>query len=528
MMNRLSNKIVIILIVALSLIIRLWRLDSFPPGLYWDETSLGYDAYSLLKTGHDHRGNGWPTIWIESYQDYKPPLYVYTAIPFVAIFGLNPYSVRLPSVLAGTLTVLAVYLLIKELFKNDRWAQWSALLLAINPAHIIFSRGGFEVNLSVFLILLAVFGYVKALSRGWWFILSAVLFGLTPYAYHGAKLSTPLLVLGLSIFNYKRLLTKKHLFWFFGFGGLLLAFFWPHFMSLSNPVSKQRFQETSAFTILDPIIESNQEIQEDGGGFIARLWHHRYFKYLSIFKDKYVSHFDFGFLFLNGDSNVRHSVQLFGGLYHIEIVLIAVGIFTLIKQKNKKKYFVILPLLLAPITASLTKATPHTLRTLLAMPFWAVLSGLGISVLVKKQTGMWEKILIGLLFTEVVVFGFVYTNIYPKLYSRDWQYAYLPLFGYLQKIDSKYEHIYIDNEYGRSYMYYLFYSQVDPSLVQAEVVEQSSGPLVEKIGKYEFGHSLNTVKTGSLSALASPLLGKTPISIINFLDNKPAFYIYEN
>ena len=31
-------------------------LGSNPPGMYWDEVSLGWNAYSILKTGHDEHG----------------------------------------------------------------------------------------------------------------------------------------------------------------------------------------------------------------------------------------------------------------------------------------------------------------------------------------------------------------------------------------------------------------------------------------------------------------------------------------
>src|SRR5687768_12237216 len=90
--------LVVIMIVAA--ILRLWKLGSIPPGLTPDEASLGYNAYSILKTGRDEYGQLFPTVF-KSFGDYKPGLYTYAVIPFVALFGLNEWTVRLPSALAG-------------------------------------------------------------------------------------------------------------------------------------------------------------------------------------------------------------------------------------------------------------------------------------------------------------------------------------------------------------------------------------------------------------------------------------------
>ena len=41
-----------------------------PPGLYIDEASIGYNAYSILTTGKDQYGVPYP-IWFESFGDYN-------------------------------------------------------------------------------------------------------------------------------------------------------------------------------------------------------------------------------------------------------------------------------------------------------------------------------------------------------------------------------------------------------------------------------------------------------------------------
>src|SRR3989344_6108180 len=93
------------LIIALASFLRFWNLSNQPPGLTWDEAAIGYNAYSVLKTGKDEFGVRFPLIF-KSFGDYKPGLYVYLTVPPVAVFGLSEFAVRFPSALFGTVAVL--------------------------------------------------------------------------------------------------------------------------------------------------------------------------------------------------------------------------------------------------------------------------------------------------------------------------------------------------------------------------------------------------------------------------------------
>lgn len=92
-----KKKLLIFIIFAGAIIIRLIKLDAVPIELFGDELDAGYQAYSIFKTGRDIRGYKFP-IYFHSLSESKAPLYLYSAVPFVAIFGLNEMGVRLPSV----------------------------------------------------------------------------------------------------------------------------------------------------------------------------------------------------------------------------------------------------------------------------------------------------------------------------------------------------------------------------------------------------------------------------------------------
>src|SRR3989338_9030786 len=104
---------VLLWIVLLGFFLRTWKLGSNPPGFYWDEVSLGWNAYSVLKTGFDEHGRFLPIDTFFAFGDYKPPLYIYAAVPSIWLFGLNEFAVRAPSAVAGTLLIVVTYFLAK-------------------------------------------------------------------------------------------------------------------------------------------------------------------------------------------------------------------------------------------------------------------------------------------------------------------------------------------------------------------------------------------------------------------------------
>ena len=101
----------LLLIVAAGFALRLAAINLIPPSLNWDEVSLGYNAYSLLKTGRDEWGTVLPTIF-RAYGDYKLPIYIYLATlsPFFCPSTLNYfwYTAHCHCLSLGSPDVLAV------------------------------------------------------------------------------------------------------------------------------------------------------------------------------------------------------------------------------------------------------------------------------------------------------------------------------------------------------------------------------------------------------------------------------------
>ncbi len=525
---KLNHKLFLSLIVLLTVVLRFYNLSTNPPSLYWEEAALGYDAYSILKTGKDFHSNSWPLVAFESFGDFKPSLYFYATVPFIVIFNLTPLAVRFPSALFGSLTVFLVYLLVKNLTKKPNLSLLSALFLSLSPWHLQFSRAAFEANLGLFLVTLGVWLFLKSLKKSNLLFLSVIFLSLSMYTYHSNRILVPLLGLGLGLIYLKPILKNKLKTILAALLFILVSL--PLASKLNTPQVKQRFLQTSAFSNPQIIIESNQKIQEDGRGLVPRLIHHRFFSYSKGFLSHYLDHFKFDYLFLTGDLNPRHSIQYTGQLYLIQFPLLLIGLFYFFKEKKKVLLPIFLWLILTPVPAALTKATPHALRSLsLVVPF-SILSSYGLVKLLKQK---WLVYLCFLIFLfEVLRHQYIYHQNYPKLHQFHWQYGYQQAIKYLKPIKNDYQTVYFTRELGRPSIYYWFFSQTDPQLVQTanNQVKKDQGEFLE-FENLIFGLPKNNQYSKNSLIIATPndqIPLKNPIKIIYDLNHEPVFEIYQN
>ncbi|OGY16751.1 MAG: hypothetical protein A2784_04680 [Candidatus Chisholmbacteria bacterium RIFCSPHIGHO2_01_FULL_48_12] len=489
----------IILILLLAAGLRLVQLGQNPPGLYWDEVSLGYNAYSILTTGRDEHGEFLPLTRFKAFGDYKPPGYIYATVPSIALFGLNEFSVRFPSALAGVIMVWLMYLLVKELFpvhlggvqghpRGVQVATLAALILAISPWHVQLSRVAFEAMLAAAFNLAGIYFFVKAIHKsGWYLILSAIFFGLTVYTFNSNRLLTPLLVLALTLIYAKNLWAKKTAVIVAAIIGLVLAL--PLIPYWRSPESKLRWHEVNIFSDLKVILESNRRIAADGGGRVAKLIHHRYLGHAANFLHHYFDHFKGQYLWVTGDGNPRFSTQSTGQFYLIEALPLLVGLYWLLTRSVGWRTSVLLLawFFLGPIPAATARETPHALRTVSMLPVPQIIIALGLSKLKKPIL----LLVTGILLLELIRFQYIYYRSYPQEFAGEWLTQYPPLVRYLKTVENNYDQIFVTSDFGRPYIYFLFYQQINPAKFQQEANVTRTGDgfgffEVHSVGKYRF------------------------------------------
>ncbi len=495
-----KNIFLLLAIIILAVLLRFWQLGAVPPSPDWDEAALGYNAYSVLKTGRDEYGTFLP-LSLRSFDDYKPPLYMYLTIPFVALFGLSTWAVRLPSAIAGVLAVVGTYFLVLELFRHQASKIWnlqkiallSAFLLALSPWHIQFSRIAFEANIGVTVNIWAIWAFLKGLQQRKFFFLSAFLFGLGLYAYHSERIFVPLFVLLLSWVYRKELLEQKRSVVLAIVVGILTVA--PLLTVFLNPTTITRLKGTSSLADQTGLLaRSVRKLEDDQrmGNPWGVVFDNRRIVWAKTILDGYLSHYSFRWLFLTGD-NPRHHAPDMGLLYLVELPFLLWGMLGIARYGGKFSFVLFGWFILAPVAASPTTELPHAIRSLVFLPTFQIFTAAGIYRFVEKTLSV-KRNVSALLFTFLLlIFNVIY---YLHMYfvhmnqevSKSWQYGYKEAVAYTLNEGAQYKKVIVSTKLEQPHMFFLFYLTYDPVTYLAEG-GTASGGFEEKrnrFDKYEF------------------------------------------
>lgn len=488
--------IALVTVVILAFFLRFYKVTENPPALNWDEVSIGYNAYSVLKTGKDEWNQAFP-VHFKAYGEYKLPVQVYASIPGIFLFGLNELGVRITPVIYGTLTVLVMFFLGKALFESELAGLVSAFLLGISPWHIHLTRASFESSLATFWVVLGIWFFIKGFKNQKWFVFSMVPFALSVFTYNSARIFAPLFLFTVLLIYRKKLLESKKI--------VLISLL--VFMALLIPLapyllSGERSSRYKLVSITDdpgliPRINENRGRSQLPQP-LPRLVHNKVTYITFYFSRNYLAHFTPQFLFISGAPHKQHHVQNMGELYYFQAPFLFLGLYALFKLKNRFRWLLISWVLLAFIPVSVTNdSIPHALRTLIAAPFYQLVSGLGFVFSLKWFQGRSRTLkvlfiisLVILIVVSIVWYFYNYYVIYPKAYSRDWQYGYKQVISYISKHQDEYDEVVFTRHYGEPHMFTLFYLNYDPTKYQNNPnlvrFETYDWVWVLKFGKYYF------------------------------------------
>jgi 4-amino-4-deoxy-L-arabinose transferase-like glycosyltransferase len=487
-------------IVLLATFLRLYKLGSVPASPDWDEASLGYNAYSILKTGRDEYGSFLP-LSIRSFGDYKPPLYAYLTVPSVALFGLNVPAVRLPSALMGILAVAGTYFLVRQLLRGGKWepesepvALVSALLLALSPWHLQFSRAAFEANTGITLNVWGTYFFLRGLARGKYLAFSAVCFGLALWAYHSERVFVPLLGIGLVLIHRREIFARGIRKWVFAAAAVVLLSVSVLGVSLVSG-GLSRLQGTSWLSNqTDMLKKVVLRADADGrmGDKIGAVFDNRRFVFAKTFADGYLSHFSLKWLFTEGD-NARHHAPDMGLMYLVEMPFFLYGIWRFATTRDASGKLIVWWILISPVAAAVTTGLPHAIRTLVFLPVIQTLTAMGLvdgfaaAGKLGKSRGWIRTALVGLV---LLAFGYnvayylaMYYGAMNREYSEFWQYGYAQAVSYTETHGQTYSRIVVSTKLDQSYIFFLFYGKEDPA---AYLALGGTKPDHVRFGKYEF------------------------------------------
>lgn len=561
-MKRIHQILILAGILLLAAFLRFYQLGVIPPSPDWDEAALGYNAYSVLQTGRDEYGVFLPRE-LRSFDDYKPPLYMYLAIPPVALFGLTLWAVRLPSAVMGILAVFGTFVFVRLLFVTtfnasesrkkgqksafpEVVALLSAFLLAISPWHLQFSRIAFEANTGSALHILGVAAFFLGLRYAALLPVSAFAFGLSLYAYHTERIFAPLLVLILTALWRRELFRNTKAVVIAVLVGIITVL--PLVPVVMDTTAMTRLKGTSPLsdqTVL--LMRSVEKIEEDrlSGDRFGELFDNRRIVYAKTLIDGYISHFSLKWLFLTGD-NDRHHAPDNGLMYLWELPFLLLGISLIWRRRDRVRGLVFGWLLIAPLAASPTSGTPHAIRTLAVLPVLQIATAYGLLGAWSAVAGMVSKgryvrfaavsAVAGSALFMVFITAFYFHMYYSQMnreFSQFWQYGYKQAVEYAEVNKHKYEKIVVSTVLEQPHMFFLFYTKYDPVRYQAEGGTSSGGfaEIRNRFGKYEFRPIVdwvNELHDGTVLYIGTPQeVLHSPIKSVYYLNGKEAIRIGE-
>ena len=470
---------VIAALFLFGILLRLWQINKVPVSLFGDEIDVGLQANSILTTGKDYLGNTLPVMF-HSFSEYRLPLQLYLAAPFIKAFGLNELGVRAASVFMGFLSILGLYLLAKEAF-GKKVAIIASLFMIFSPWHFIFSRQANDAGILLPFILFGIYFFLKGTKNYKYLLFSVVFFCLAIYTYAIASLFVPLIgIILLAI--YKKDLFRYGVKRLVLLGLFLLVILLPYLLLSFNGRTTQRFSNVSVAPRKEIIAEVESR-RKWSKSFLSRLFNNKVVVVGEKVLGNYSKSFSLSFLFSEGDPNPRQSVSGYGVLYYFDLFLILFAFwiiasgFSKLPLEKKKIFWVALAwLIFSPIPSALTQGGgTHASRLILMFPPLIIFSAIGFEAFLKRFSDRKGKIIIGVLIFlmvfEMAKFFQSYFVIWPKESWRAWQFGFKEAASFVKANDDKYQRVFLNNTYEPMLPRFLFWYGYDMHLFQKQFTD---------------------------------------------------------
>jgi len=463
-----------LMLFLLGAVIRLLYIGPIPGGLNQDEASIGYDAYAILHYGIDRNGMHLP-VHLISWGSGQNALYAYLSMPFIALFGLTPLSVRAVSIVMGLLGMLLFYLCAKVIFASGHAGTAAMFFIAINPWHIMMSRWALESNIFPTLILLAVYCLLKTLQTPKWSYGFTLITALSLYAYGTAYFFVPVFVCGTAvILLYKKILSLRMLFW----NGLLFALLALPIL-LFIIINRWKLPGVETFLFSIPRL-TTPRVEEVSSIFSGQLLSGAAANFRDFLK----------LLVSGGDGLAFNTISPYGYAYPVALPLAFIGLTVMIRSLRKgerrtARTLVLLWIAAAVLMTFITQVNVNRINIIFYPILWLVIEGFLWLTDKVRAAGILCLAVFSLFFS---LFTTVYFRDYPEMIGP----AFYESFGEAVKYASAESsgRIYITNQVNMPYIYVLFYERISPHDFAADVRYSNPGGAFQQVssfGRYVFG-----------------------------------------
>lgn len=471
---------VLLIIFAAAVFLRFYKLSDYPTGFHIDEASLGYNGYSLLQTGKDENNQKFP-LYIDMFGDNRPSGYHYLTILPIYFFGLTEFATRFPGALFGAISIFIIYFLSYIIFQDKKVSLVSSFLLTFAPWHVVLSRASAEAIVALFFIMLGfgfiLFGITK--QRSLYLAIGTFSIILSYFFYHTPRVFVPLFFLTLLIYFIPILFKKVNQFFILK---LLTAFFITSFIAISLVFlisgGTGRYSQVNIFSFPETRLVMKEQTNEDGilhaNLLETRSAHNKIVNYFLTFTGNYLTYFSGDFLFIKGGLPAWYVVPNLGVIYLFELPFIIIGFISAVTRKKGYEKFIILWLLVAPVTAALTvDDIPNINRAIVLFPMLEILAAYGIVTFINYFSHQYSKKIAMVGIFILFVFNFFYFQhqyFFHATIHRNWyrNFGVKEMVNEIKDVYPKYNHIVITKAAGGIYPILLFYMKYDPKMYQNE------------------------------------------------------------
>lgn len=188
-----THRMVCCAALAVGVLVRLVKLSSLPAGISAEEALVGVQAKSLWQTGGFLFGQGMTTQLAQWEGETTGPLLAALTAPLVGLFGMNPWTVRLPLALLSCAAMPAAYGL-GEAVSGRRAARWMLILYAVCPIFVLEARLTCGSCAALYLLPIALCLLARGISRPVELYIGMVVLALTAYAQNMYFFIAPALI----------------------------------------------------------------------------------------------------------------------------------------------------------------------------------------------------------------------------------------------------------------------------------------------------------------------------------------------
>lgn len=401
----------LIVVISLLILMRVFILPVSPPGFFKDEAASQAHVVAMIENHTNTAGQSWPLFSQSLGGGFTTPVYLYPLSAWAVVFGSSDISLRAFSQFVSVVAILFVVLGMRLWLGKRSGLIAFAVGLAL-PWSWLQGSIAWDPVMTPLMASVAFFGFSLIMTRtsskskltGMILLPASLVF--MAYSYPPYWVSAPILFMAAYLTLYlKKCISIKSILISCAAAAVLAI---PLLLFILQPGTLDRTSNIGIF--------SNTTILGGIGLFIKNI--------LLLINPV--------FLFIYGDSNMRHSVGIQGMLGLAALVPIAILIWLAIKKYilNQKELFdkneIILiaigfcGFMISLIGSALTnEGQPHSLRSCGAWPFAIILVTVGWNIILRQKQRWLKRSAITLFIIATLAYSIDLAFFFPARSAND-------------------------------------------------------------------------------------------------------------